>query len=78
MDQIQERQALLAVFLRDRDYEAQVGLHHLLLRAHVATLDALRELHLLGRRQQIDFGDVLEEELQRVEEPARLRAFDAH
>src|SRR4029079_2473775 len=66
LDQIEERQALVAVLLRDRDDEAQVRLDHLLLRAVVAALDALRELDLLGGREQVDLADVLEEELQRV------------
>src|SRR5581483_2270930 len=66
LDQIEERETLVAVALRDRDDEAQVRLHHLLLRAVVAALDALRELDFLRGGQQIDLADVLEEELQRV------------
>src|SRR5580765_761901 len=66
LDQIEERQALVAVLLRDRDDKAQVRLDHLLLRAVVTALDPLRELDLLGGREQIDFADVLQEELQRV------------
>ena len=66
LDQVEERQALVAVALRDRDDEAQVRLDHLLLRAMVAALDALRELDLLGGGQQVDLADVLQEELQRV------------
>ena len=66
LDQVEERQALVAVALGDRDDEAEVGLDHLLLRAVVAALDPLRELDLLGGGQQVDLADVLEEELQRV------------
>ena len=66
LDQIEERQALVAVLLRDRDDEAQVRLDHLLLRAVVAALDPLRELDLLRGGEQVDLADVLEEELQRV------------
>ena len=66
LDQIEERQPLVAVALRDRDDEAEVRLDHLLLRAVVAALDPLRELDLLGGGQQLDLADVLEEELQRV------------
>ena len=66
LDQIEERQALVAVALRDRDDEAEVRLDHLLLRAVVAALDALRELDLLRRGEQVDPADVLQEELQRV------------
>src|SRR5690242_4847593 len=42
LDQVEERQPLVAVLLGDRDDEAQVGLDHLLLRAVVAALDPLR------------------------------------
>ena len=66
LDQVEERQALVAVALRDRDDEPQVRLDHLLLRAMVAALDPLRELDLLRGGQQIDLADVLQEELQRV------------
>ena len=59
-------QALVPVALRDRDDEPEVRLHHRLLRAVVAALDALRELDLLRRGQQRDLADVLEEELERV------------
>src|SRR5215831_6909937 len=66
LDQIEEGQALVAVLLRDRDDEAQVGLDHLLLRAVVTALDPLRELDLLRGGEQVDLPDVLQEELQRV------------
>ena len=33
LNEVQELQAAIGVFLRDRDHEAEVGLHHLLLRA---------------------------------------------
>ena len=77
LDQVQERQALVAVPLRDRHHETQVRLHHLLPRASIAALNPLRQLHLLRRRQQSDLGDVLQEELQRVEID-HLRGFDTH
>src|SRR3954469_4058428 len=64
LDQIQERQTLVAVVLRDRDHEAEVGLDHLLLGVEVAALDALGEIYLLLRREQADLADVLEEQLQ--------------
>src|SRR5207244_11101663 len=41
LDQIEEREPLVAVLLRDRDNETQVCLHHLLLGAVVAALDPL-------------------------------------
>src|SRR5690242_18521816 len=66
LDQIEEREALVAVALRDRDDEAEIRLDHLLLRAMVAALDPLRELDLLGGGQQLDLADVLQEELERV------------
>jgi hypothetical protein len=50
----------------NRDDEAQVCLDHLLFRAVVAALDPLRELDLLGRGEQVDLADVLQEQLERV------------
>ena len=72
LDQVEERQALVAVVLRDRDDEPQVGLDHLLLGVEVAALDALGEVDLLLRGQQAHLADVLEEELQRVGRHVRL------
>ena len=66
LDQIQEREALVPVALRDRDDEAEVGLDHRLLRSVVAALDALCQLDLLRRGQEVDLADVLEEELERL------------
>src|SRR4051794_23195450 len=66
LDEVEEGQALVAVVLRDRDDEAQVGLDHLLLGVEVAALDALGEVDLLLRGEQTDLADVLEEQLQRV------------
>ena len=53
LDQVEERQALVAVALGDRDDEAEVRLDHLLLGAVVAALDPLRELDLLRRGEQL-------------------------
>jgi hypothetical protein len=66
LDEIQERQALVAVVLGDRDDQAQVGLDHLLLGVEVAALDALGEVDLLLRGQQPDLADVLQEQLKGV------------
>ena len=66
LNQIEERQALVAVALGDRDDQPQVRLDHLLLRAMLAALDALGELDLLRGGEQVDLADVLQEELQRV------------
>ena len=56
LDQVEERQALVAVVLGDRDDEAEVRLDHPLLRLRVAALDLLRELDLLRRRSAADAG----------------------
>ena len=66
LDEVEERQALVAVVLGDRDDEAQVRLDHLLLGVEVAALDALGEVDLLLRGQQPDLADVLQEELKGV------------
>ncbi len=72
LDQVEERQALVAVVLGDRDDQAQVRLDHLLLRVEVAALDPLGEVDLLLGGQQADLADVLEEQLQRVGRHVRL------
>ena len=66
LDQVEKRQALVAVVLRDRDDEAEVRLDHRLLRRVVASLDALGELDLLRGRQERHLADVLQKQLQRV------------
>ena len=66
LDQVEERKALVAVALRDRDDETKIRLDHLLFGTVVAALDALGDLDLLRGRQQIDLAHVLEEDLQRV------------
>ncbi len=72
LDQVEERQTLVAVPLRDRDDEAQVGLDHRLLGGVIAELDPLRELDLLRGGEERHLADVLEEELQRVGRDLRL------
>src|SRR4051794_29294853 len=72
LDEVQERQALVAVVLGDRDDQAEVGLDHLLLRVQVAALDAPREVHLFLGREQPDLADVLQEELKAVGGHVRL------
>src|SRR5215211_6425011 len=72
LDQVQERQALVAVVLGDRDHQAQVGLDHLLLGVEVAALDAAGEVDLLLRREQPDLADVLQEQLKGVGRHVRL------
>ena len=78
LDQIQERQAPVAISLRDRHHQTKVGLHHRLLRAMIAALDPLCQLHLLCRCQQIHVADVLQEQVQRVERSMDVSALDAH
>src|SRR5687768_5926284 len=72
LDQVEERQALVAVVLRDRDDETQVRLDHLLLRVEVAALDALREIDLLLRGEEPHLADVLQEQLKGVGGHVRL------
>ena len=55
------------VALRDRDDEPEVGLDHVLLRAHVAALDSLGERDLLIRGQERHLADLAEVEPERVE-----------
>jgi hypothetical protein len=52
--------------IRDRDHEPKVRLDHALLRGHVAALDALRELDLVGGGEQRMAPDLAQEELKRV------------
>jgi hypothetical protein len=66
LDQVEEREPLVAVVLRDRDDEPQVGLDHPLLRHWISPLDPLRELHLLRRAEQRMACGLTQEELERV------------
>ena len=66
LNQVEEREALVAVVLRDRDDQAQVRLDHPLLRLHVAALDFLGELDLLRGGQQRMAAGLAQEELQCV------------
>ena len=66
LDQVQERQALVAVVLCDRDDESEVRLDHLLLGVEIAALDPLGEADFLLRRQQPSLPDVLHEQLKRI------------
>ena len=71
LDEIEERQPLVAVPLGDRDDQPEVRLDHLLLRAMVAALDPLCELDLLRCGQQVDLADVAQERLQAIGHPLR-------
>ena len=66
LDQVEQRQAVALVALRDRDDEAQVRVRHPLLRGLVALLDPLRERDLFGRGQERVPPDLVQEELQAV------------
>ncbi len=72
LDQVEERQPLVAVVLGDRHHQPQVRLDHLLLGVEVAALDPLGEVDLLLGGQQAHLADVLEEQLQRVGRHVRL------
>jgi hypothetical protein len=63
---VEQRQVLALVLLRDRDHQAQVGVHEPLLRVEIAALDRLGDLDLLISREQGVTADLVEEELQRV------------
>ena len=66
LDEVEEGEALVAVVLRDRDDEAQVALDHPPLRLHVAALDPLGELDLVGGGQERMAPDLPQEQLERV------------
>ena len=67
LDQVEERQPATQIPLRDRHDEPQVRLDHVLLRRHVAALDALRERDLLVGGQQRHLPDLAQVEPERVE-----------
>src|SRR4051794_17920423 len=72
LDQIQERQTLVAVVLRDGDDEPEVGLDHLLLGIEVTALDPASEVHLFLRGEQAYLADVLQEQLKGIGRHVRL------
>src|SRR4051794_31197911 len=72
LDQVQERQALVAVVLRDGDDEPQVGLDHLLLGVQIPAFDAAGEVDLFLSREQPDLADVLQEQLKGIGGHVRL------
>src|SRR5207237_6169994 len=63
LDQVEERQAVALVLLRDRDDEAEVRVHHPILGGLVAALDPLRELDLLLRGEERPAPRLVQEEL---------------
>ena len=72
LDQVKERQPLVAVVLCYGDDETQVRLDHPLLGVETATLDPLGEIDLFAGAQQSRLADVIEEQLQPVGSPVRL------
>src|SRR3954447_10832690 len=66
LDQVEEREPLVAVVLGDRDHQAQVGLDHLLLGVEVAAFDAAGEVDLFLGGEQPNLADVLQEQLKGV------------
>src|SRR4051794_11174282 len=67
LDQIEKGEPAAEVALGDRDDEAEVGLDHLPLRAHVAALDPLRERHLLVGGEERHLADLAQIEAEGVE-----------
>src|SRR5512145_3341633 len=62
LDEVAERESASAVALGDRDDETEVRVDHALLGAAVTALDLLRELDLLGRREEIVLSDLVHEQ----------------
>src|SRR5215211_1130029 len=71
LDQVEQREPVPLVLLRDRDHQAEVGVDHPLLRLGVAALDPLSELDLLFLRQERPAPRLVQEELQRVRRRGR-------
>ena len=67
LDQVEEGEPAAEVTLGDRDDETEVGLDHRRLRSHVATLDPLRERHLLIGGQERHLADLAQVEAERIE-----------
>ena len=83
LDQIEQRQAVSLVPLRDRHDEPQVRVDQRSFARLVAALDPLRELDLLLGREQRVAARLVQEELQRVGRRGcdllvRVRDFDLH
>ena len=76
LDQVEEREPVALVLLRDRDDETKVRVDHPVLRLDVAALDQLRQLDLLGGGQQRVAARLVEEQLQRVGRRRREVAVD--
>ena len=66
LDQVEKRQPLVAVVLRDRDDQPQVRLDHLLFRVQLPALDPLGEIDLLLGAQQPHLADALHQQLKGI------------
>ena len=66
LDQVEQREAVTLVLLRNRHDETEVRVHHPVLRRLVARLDELGELDLLRGGEQRVAARFVEEELERV------------
>src|SRR5215210_568919 len=66
LDQVEERQLVALIALRERHHQAEVRVHHALLRLEVSALDPLGELDLPVGREKRMSADVAQEELERV------------
>src|SRR5215210_2197029 len=66
LDQVQKRDAPASVLLGDRDDEPQVGLSQVRLRAPVSSLDAPRQVDLLGLGEEGGLADLVQVHLDRV------------
>src|SRR3954454_17805082 len=75
LDEVVQRQAMALVPPGDGDDKAQVGIDEPVLGHEVAALDALRQLDLLGRLQQLEAVCSLQELLQRVSVDVALVVF---
>src|SRR6185312_14424737 len=67
LDEVPHREALALVAAGDRHHEAQVGVDHPLLGDEVAALDLLRQLDLLGGREQGPVARLPHQQLEGVE-----------
>src|SRR5204863_5898940 len=63
--QIHEAETAVHVAFRDADHEPQVRADHVLAGVRVARADLVRELDLLSRRQEVDFIDLAQIDVER-------------
>jgi hypothetical protein len=66
LDEVEEREPVTLIALRDRDDEPQVRVDHALLRRAITALDELGKLDLLSRGQERAAPDLVQEDLKAV------------